>query len=68
MAVYCSRCANALASLSKGFQPFKLSGALVGGGIVCSSGAEAEASIQRELEKSWLRALQLFTDAVRVSP
>ncbi|CDJ31735.1 LOW QUALITY PROTEIN: uncharacterized protein EMH_0010070 [Eimeria mitis] len=72
VAVYCSRCANALASLSKGFQPFKqpvpppASGGAIGGAL-CSSETEAEASVLGEYKKSWLQALQLFTDAVRVA-
>ncbi|CDJ36689.1 uncharacterized protein EMH_0093650 [Eimeria mitis] len=72
VAVYCSRCANALASLSKGFQPFKqpvpptASGGAIGGAL-CNSETEAEASVLGEYKKSWLQALQLFTDAVRVA-
>ena len=64
-AVYWSRCANALASLSKGFQPFKAV-PLVGGETPTAPNRAAEASTAVELQNSWMHTLALFADAVLV--
>lgn len=62
VAVYWARCANAMASLSKGFQPFKIPAAAGG----ASPEGAAEGSVVVELKKSWVQALELFTNALLV--
>ncbi|OEH77233.1 hypothetical protein cyc_05281 [Cyclospora cayetanensis] len=64
VAVYWSRCMNALASLSKGFQPFR--GASVAGdeGSPSTQTSVTEAPAVVAARDAWLQTLALFTTAL----
>ncbi|KAL8438045.1 hypothetical protein ACSSS7_000504 [Eimeria intestinalis] len=66
VAIYWARCTNALASLSKGFQPFKLS---AGSGAWSPTPREnpAETPIAPDTHSAWMQTLAVFSDAVLVA-
>ncbi|KAL8439496.1 hypothetical protein Efla_001427 [Eimeria flavescens] len=64
IAVYWGRCTNALASLSKGFQPFRLAASGGAAGSPAAREGRSDPPTSAEIRIAWVQTLSLFTDAV----